>query len=312
MPSGSARHRDPAQIAGRHLAGRGFRSRLSPRTIAHAPSNSSRNRCPVPVIHGVAGDPHWHRRRLELFQEGDARQVMALDCRAPGCPPYYLHEGAADEIRGDVDGRFRCPLMACPYPQFSHVRSGSRRDHFVHRHAPGLNHTATPADACQIGTDVLMHWLRSRGCTVTAISRRATDARAELLAERRVAPRVPRTRVLLIFGDLSEREVLQTTEDTWDEGFEPWWFIGVPSTIVSQPSGITSDLVRVRRGAHILRELAAPTWLFNPMVRWGLGSLTGEGGLAGDLARIQVMPLFACEVTASGPAAAADVADARS
>lgn len=83
-----------------------------------------------------------HQRFFAQTNEGDPRQVYAFDTRCVDPTVFFLARGGATEDvrRATRAGVFACPVPDCPCPTFKMVRSGSRRDHFVHEFDPGRDH----------------------------------------------------------------------------------------------------------------------------------------------------------------------------
>ncbi len=83
-----------------------------------------------------------HQRFFALTNEGDPRQVYALDTRCDAPAIFFLGRGGAtSRVRQDTrDGAYACPVPDCPCPTFKMVRAGSKRDHFVHEFDPGRDH----------------------------------------------------------------------------------------------------------------------------------------------------------------------------
>lgn len=83
-----------------------------------------------------------HQRFFAQTNEGDPRQVYALDTRREDPTIFFLARGGATEIvRQDTRaGAYSCPVPDCPCPTFKMVRSGVKRDHFVHEFDPGRDH----------------------------------------------------------------------------------------------------------------------------------------------------------------------------
>jgi len=90
----------------------------------------------------------WHAMRHSEFadwaglQLGDTRQVHARDSREPpDAPLVFMPDGEARQFRADAQaGHLVCPVPGCPYPKLTTRHADDRRDHFVHTHAPELEH----------------------------------------------------------------------------------------------------------------------------------------------------------------------------
>ena len=241
-----------------------------------------------------------HSLALELVQKIDHRQVMAIDRYAgDGAPPFFLHEGQADLIRDDVrNGRFLCPLEACTSRVFHFSRGGDRRHHFVHEHAPTVHDAASLQTA--LAVDLLAAWFRNQDCDVVPVDVRQDDAFGALLVERAGPTPVPLTRVLIAWGPLEQRDVHALTAETWDEGFEVMWFVGVPSTMAKHPADMDGSVMLLRDATRAIQDLGAPFWLFNPTREWGLGAVEPDPDLHGGMIRVRALPLWSCELSADG------------
>ena len=241
-----------------------------------------------------------HSLALELVQKIDHRQVMAIDrYAADGAPPFFLHDGDADLIRDDVrNGRFLCPLPTCTDRVFHFSRGGEKRDHFVHEHAPTLHDAASLQTT--LALELLARWFGHQGCDVVPVDLTTHDAFGALLIERAAPNPVPPTRVLVAWGPLRQADIHGLTEDTWDEGFEVMWFIGVPSEMVNHPANMDGSVMRLNEAARAIQELGAAIWLFNPVKEWGLGAVEPDADLHGGMIRVRALPLWSCELSADG------------
>ncbi len=92
--------------------------------------------------------PHREFREWTGIELGDTRQVYARDVRAPkGASLVFMPEDEARRFREAARaGRLICPVPGCADPRLTTRHGEDRRDHFVHRHAPGLRHADFPAE----------------------------------------------------------------------------------------------------------------------------------------------------------------------
>ncbi len=95
--------------------------------------------------------PHREFREWTGVELGDTRQVYARDTRASRkAPLVFMPEGEARRFwRAAREGRLICPVPGCPDPRLTTRHGDDRRDHFVHRQAPGLRHADFPAEVTQ-------------------------------------------------------------------------------------------------------------------------------------------------------------------
>jgi len=127
-----------------------------------------------------AKDESWYGMSHSKFREwtgielGDTRQVYARDLRAPkDAPLVFMPDGQARRFRWAArTGRLICPVPGCADPRLTTRHGEERRDHFVHRHAPGLRHANFPEEVTR---QMLHRWAG------------ALDERLEVLDEQTVA-----------------------------------------------------------------------------------------------------------------------------
>jgi hypothetical protein len=95
--------------------------------------------------------PHREFREWTGVELGDTRQVYARDARAGAkASLVFMPEGEARRFwRAAREGRLICPVPGCPDPRLTTRHGDDRRDHFVHRQAPGLRHADFPAEVTQ-------------------------------------------------------------------------------------------------------------------------------------------------------------------
>lgn len=81
---------------------------------------------------------HSEFREWATAALGDPRQVYARQADAPlGDPLVFMPDGKAELFREDAQsGALICPVPGCPSPKLTTRGSQSRRDHFMHVHAP--------------------------------------------------------------------------------------------------------------------------------------------------------------------------------
>lgn len=124
-----------------------------------------------------------HQRFFAQTNEGDPRQVYALDMHGDAPAIFFLARGGATQAvrRSARSGAYRCPVPRCPCPTFKMVRAGSKRDHFVHEFDPGRDHLDVPP-AFYV-TRLLAARMLQEGYNVKIGATLASDVTADVLVQ---------------------------------------------------------------------------------------------------------------------------------
>jgi hypothetical protein len=199
--------------------------------------------------------------RSDFFARRDSPQVWALD-RSNGSRPFFLERGAADDPSvwaATYAGQLQCPLPGCPCPAFHTVRGGQRRDHFVHRYAPDVDHYG-PEAWLAVSRALLAAWARDHlpEARVSEDERVHTNHVADLV----IRSSTGAWAILLITEALTPTEALRRHREYHERGIIPIWLYSARSTttITRAP-----DVLHEATTAQLkLGALGVPPRWFNP------------------------------------------------